>query len=291
MASKMFFGTISEMLKQYNLSNAFPYYITSGEPLSYYPEEAFGLDYYSLAVCLEGSGHILFNNSPEQITKNKIFVSAPGTTIQMKEISTDFTIKQLFYEKDFLLKNIADPFLVERMGFFSQNSFSILEGSEAINQKIINLMLGIEEKMYISGKFKDDYIRTSIFLILLEAGELLSFEQTHEITPKDLFYRFIKLVQENVPEHTHLSFYANQLNLSDKYLIEIVKEASGKTPGQIIDETLLKRAVVLLNSPQLNITDITYQLNFSSVSTFSRFFKKHSGYSPSLFQKKALYKP
>lgn len=282
MPEKQIFDTIAKTLAQYEVASAFPYYITSGKPLSYFPKETFGLDYYTVAVCLGGSAFLELNRKPFQLQSNSVLFAAPSTVIQFKNVSADFQVKLLFFEKNFLLKNVADPFLIERMGFFTNQSANVLDIEEDAVSRLLRVFSIIEEKTQQNSKFKDDFIRTSIFLLLLEAGDLLPDE---EVTSQDLFFKFSELVKKHIPTELQLSFYQEQLHVSDKYLIEKVKKASGKTPHEIIDEMMIKQACVYLNSPLLNITDIAYKLNFSSVSTFSRFFKKQTGISPTNYKK------
>jgi AraC-like DNA-binding protein len=70
-----------------------------------------------------------------------------------------------------------------------------------------------------------------------------------------------------------VQFYAEQLCISNKYLIEIIKKSSGKTPHEVIDEALLKEAYVMLGNPELTISEIAFELQFNSASAFGRFFK------------------
>lgn len=284
--AQVFYDSISEFLNRFEIDSGFPYYITTGNSPAFYPKEAFGLDYYTLGVCLEGSAELELNGEEHLIIENTILVGSPSTVVLFRSYSENYRAKHLFFDKDFLLKNVADPFLVERIGFFKEKSFITFEATEDSVLPVLDLFTSLENRVMSGGKFKDDIIRTTIFLLLLEAAELLPLSSAEPSLPKDLYFRFVNLVQENIPEQTQLAFYQEQLHVSDKYLIELVKESSGKTPHHIIDEMMLKKAFVLLNSPALNITDIAYQLNFSSVSTFSRFFKNQTGFSPSEYQKK-----
>ena len=58
----------------------------------------------------------------------------------------------------------------------------------------------------------------------------------------------------------------------------------GIPPGKLIHERLLLEAKRLLRYSDLPVADIADQLNFEDPSYFSRFFKKHTGFSPSEFR-------
>ena len=81
-----------------------------------------------------------------------------------------------------------------------------------------------------------------------------------------------------------VSFYANQLNITPKYLSEAVKEIMGKTAGELIDEAVIMQAKVLLKTPDLNIGQVATVLNFPDQSFFGKFFKKHVGLSPNQYR-------
>lgn len=126
--------------------------------------------------------------------------------------------------------------------------------------------------------------------MLLETAEIINSEK--ENIPEEafsegnnLFLKFTQLVQSNVIRHKDIQYYADRLFISGKHLIKLVKKASGKTPHEIINESLLKEAFILLNDSELTFTEIAYQLNFSSVSAFGRFFKRYSLLSPSEYRK------
>ncbi|WP_211229762.1 helix-turn-helix domain-containing protein [Olivibacter sitiensis] len=127
--------------------------------------------------------------------------------------------------------------------------------------------------------------------LLLEVASVMDGQRTEtekEIVQdtNNLFYKFTELVQENVTAHQDVQFYADQLFITSKYLISIVKKATGKTPHVIIDEYLLKEAYILLGYPEKTISQIAFDTGFNSPSSFGRFFKKHASISPQEYRKR-----
>jgi YesN/AraC family two-component response regulator len=96
--------------------------------------------------------------------------------------------------------------------------------------------------------------------------------------------RFIELLNIYFKTQRQLSFYADKLNITPPYLSQVIKEVSGKTAGEMIDEVVVIEAKRLLKDPQYNITEVSDQLNFTSASFFGKFFKKHTGKSPSKYR-------
>ncbi|SUJ25841.1 DNA-binding transcriptional regulator AraC [Sphingobacterium spiritivorum] len=283
------YDNIQDTLAFFGVDCNRPYYISTGHHLHHFPNQPFRIDYYSLCICSEGSIHVHIDKKSHQISKDGIMVAAPSTIINFIEASEDFRMKLLFFDKSFLLKNFTDPFILDRMPLFNQQSYQIIQGDNTSGEKWRALLTYLEKKTTETGPLKDEIIRTIIYYLLLQTSEIyLQQDQRAESEVnalKDIYFDFSKLVQSEAKNHKDVNFYAEKLCISNKYLIRIVKEACGKTPHEIIDDALLKEAYMLLSQPSLNISAVAYHLQFSSVATFSRFFKKHSGLSPAQYKK------
>ena len=107
-----------------------------------------------------------------------------------------------------------------------------------------------------------------------EANKPLKREET-------LFKQFIKLVSENHRKERRVDFYAEQLFLSPKHFSTVIKKVSGKTAGQWIDEYVILEAKTLLKYSSMSIQEVAYYMNFPNPSFFGKYFKQHTGMSPS----------
>ena len=101
---------------------------------------------------------------------------------------------------------------------------------------------------------------------------------------EELFRLFLQLLEENYLRERNTGFYASQLCISPKYLSSIIKEQSGKTCAEWIDEYISFNAKTLLKDSTLSIKQISDRLGFPSQSIFGRFFKKKNGVSPKEFR-------
>ena len=100
-----------------------------------------------------------------------------------------------------------------------------------------------------------------------------------------LFHKFMHLIHEHAAQMHQVSFYAEQLCISPRYLNEITLSFSnGKTPKALIDEQLTAELKVLLNNPALSIAEIASLCHFPDSSYLSRFFKKNTGIAPKAFR-------
>ena len=83
----------------------------------------------------------------------------------------------------------------------------------------------------------------------------------------------------------HVGELARSMHLSADYLIRIFSERYGVTPYQYLLSLRLEAAKSLLRSSDLGVEEIAVQTGFSSVYTFSRFFRKQTGRSPTVYRK------
>ena len=79
-----------------------------------------------------------------------------------------------------------------------------------------------------------------------------------------IFERFYESLIESYQSERSVKFYADQLCLTPKHLSGVVKEVSGKTVGEWIDELVILEAKALLNSSSMNIQEIADRLNFAN---------------------------
>ncbi len=267
-----------------------PYYISSGNPIFEYPSNAFRIDYYAICICTAGDIDIQVDNQEYHISTNHILVSAPTTIIRFSQVSPDFRMKLLFFDKAFLLKHIVNPFFIEQLGLFKNSTFTIVSYQDKQIDKLLKLIDYLKEVTLRTTHFTADIIRTIIFNLLLEIADELA-SKDHNTTESgqetnNLFYKFTDLVQRHSNQYKEVQYYADQLFISNKYLIQVVKRASGKTPHEIIDEHVLKEAYVLLGNLEKTISEISYEIGFNSISAFGRFFKKYATLSPSEYRKR-----
>jgi len=279
---------LQDTLSFYNIDCQNSFYISTGESIFKFPEKPFRMDYYAFCICTQGEIDLKINTIKYKISVGSLFCSAPSTIVHFLNATNDFQMQLVFFEKNFLLTNISDPFIIEKMGLFQKDLYSIVNTSKKNTEVLLDIVEKLKEKEINRGVFTQQIIRTLIFYLLLEIAEIIQNTNPNTIAGNDsqinLYLRFNKLIQKNILKQKSVQFYANLLCISNKYLIEVTKKTTGKTPHQILDESLLKEAFVLLGNPELSVSEIAYKLQFNSISAFGRFFKKQTTISPSEYR-------
>ena len=101
---------------------------------------------------------------------------------------------------------------------------------------------------------------------------------------EELYNQFLATVERYHSHYSDVAFYAEQLNVSPRYLGQVTRSTANRSPKTIIDERIMAEIVSLLTSTHNPLKDIAHRLGFSSQAQLSRFFKKHKGLSPTEFQ-------
>ncbi len=102
----------------------------------------------------------------------------------------------------------------------------------------------------------------------------------------DIVRAFNFLVEQHFKTKHSVTEYANLLNKSPKTLSNLFSKISSKTPLQYIQDRKMLEARRLLRHSNLQIQEVAYEIGYDDIQTFSRFFKKKEGVSPSEFKEK-----
>ena len=100
------------------------------------------------------------------------------------------------------------------------------------------------------------------------------------------FMKFMDLLLQNFREQHNVSFYSDRLSLTSKYLSCLMKDISGLSASQWINDYIIIEAKTLLKSSDLNINQIADYLYFPTPSFFSKYFKHHTGLTPKQYRNK-----
>jgi len=150
---------------------------------------------------------------------------------------------------------------------------------------------------YIKGKmrqqthvFYQDTVKLALLMFFTDLGNLYFSKKKYHLTAalsrkEELFSDFQTLLREHCKKQHDVKFYAGKLCITTQYLSSILKEQSGRSASQWIQEALIIEAKGMLKSPRVNVQQVADKLHFPDQSTFGKFFKKHTGISPMAFRK------
>lgn len=151
------------------------------------------------------------------------------------------------------------------------------------------LMIYSEIKKKLSDpdyRFKEEVAKSYIQILLCNFFDRFEQQSDRADEPQprsrkeELFRRFIKLVKDNYLDNRAITFYADKLCVSPKYLSSVVHAISGKYATDWINQYVILEAKSMLRMEETSIKDVSNHLHFANQSFFAKFFKKHTGYTP-----------
>ena len=101
----------------------------------------------------------------------------------------------------------------------------------------------------------------------------------------DAYYRENKAGELGLPT---VYYMADKLNVSSRYLSDLLKQETGKTALELIHMHLIKEAKNLLKENRMIISEISFSLGFENANYFARLFKKEVGIPPNVFRENNL---
>ncbi|WP_166921099.1 AraC family transcriptional regulator [Flavobacterium poyangense] len=149
----------------------------------------------------------------------------------------------------------------------------------------------ILEKIYLADNKQEPEVLKKIRLHLLAQSLLLELldhinpEKTEPDTAR--LDKLVHYINENLAYDISIEMLAKEVNLSESRFKSLFKELTGFTPMDYIQRERVKIATERIKSePELSLTKLAYDLNFSSPQYFYTVFKKYTGNSPGLLKSK-----
>ncbi|NIJ46398.1 AraC-like DNA-binding protein [Wenyingzhuangia heitensis] len=255
----------------------------------------FRSDNFSIMLLLSGSFTLQLNLISHTLVKNEAIIVKPQTVMHILKMYPRLSLICISFTVDFILKNGFKKEDFDAFEFFTANNIPKIKLTEEEMDSAVSTAEILERNKRFSLEdipYKEELIQSSFKFLLYHFASL--YRKTYPnlganlSRQEDLGLRFVNLLNENLKQERTVQFYADVLCVTPGYLSKVLKEVTGKTANQLIDEAVLLEAKILLNTPSLSIAEITEELHFSNASFFGKFFKKHTGHSPSAFRK--IYK-
>ncbi len=238
-------------------------------------------------VCLEPEGKIVVDMQTISIRRGSIVILLPYSVIQLADISDNTRITLIATGMGFLEKlALSQPVenYVEKI-----REMPCLQLTETQLEQAKKIYLFVE-KLYkeATGPLKQEIRSSLLTLLALEIVTLFAENQetgSPRLSRQDQVFRnFTISLAKNVSRHRTVEFYANAACLTPKYFSTVIKKRSGKLPMDWITERTIVLIKYLLHNSDKSIQEISNDLNFPNQSFFTRYFKSHTGFTPTAFR-------
>lgn len=263
-------------------------FVVGDTDLRYFEEHSCRTEGGAILFCRRGSATVTVDQLRDRVTRDTLLLLLPGSILHLNERTDDFRVRfcafslELFSEAAYRL----DPSF-----FHILHEHAIIRLPDRIIEGVRNWFQMASYTYRDRGNiFRNTIIRNRLQNDLLEA-----FDKTQRFAPDvhsqtgttrqaDLFQRFVALVHEHCTEQREVAFYADRLCISTRYLSTIIRSVAHSTAKEFIDRSVVLEIKMLLGSTELSVQEIAYRLHFPDQSYLGRFFKKHTGVSPTEFR-------
>lgn len=243
-------------------------------------DTAVRIRYAIIIYCTSGNAVIHVNLVSCSLTAGDSMMMLPGGMLMLERSSPDFSVRYLCFSEE-IFHDVSFRFEPYFFHYLSQNPRI---GSEDV---LVSHMLDMADCIYGDrlNILRSEMIRNVVRAYLCDVYDkkyrfFMSDDAFTGERRLEVFKKFMSLVHRHCEKRRDVSFYSDQLCISDKYLTEISKSVFGKSAKRLIDEVLVRKMKYDLLFTAMTLRQISMKYSFPDQSYFGRFFKKETGYSP-----------
>ncbi len=263
-------------------------FVVGKSALPYYHNRPRRLLGGAILLCLEGEAEAIVDLQNFPIKAHTQIILMPRTIFMLTNVSPDF---QLYYFafSDELFEETTYRMDIEFFHFLKEHPVYHHSPETAHG---VDIWLQLSTYLYEDREhlFRHTIIRNRLQNVFLEMYDKMKRDHGSIVLDAasgrqlEIFHRFIALVHDYATTQRDVSFYADKLCVSTRYLSAITRHVAHASVKQIIDRMVVMEIRMLLQSTDLSVQEIADRLSFTDQSYLGRYFKKHTGESPSAYR-------
>ena len=251
------------------------------------------LNFHAIFLVTKGEGVHSFGVQEHYVKENMLCFIGPDMINSWRAENNEHQGIFCSFSETFFYSGRDNKYFLSELPFFKINGDPVLHLTNEQTQYYLSLFNLMYEEFHERNDYGDDVIRSYLQLILHKAKSQFHTGQCHVDKTDhaglsllkrftDLFMSDFKSINLGNPiELKKISGYARELGVSQNHLNDTIKHITGKSAGQLIKSQLLNQATMCLKHSEKSISEIAYKLGFEDPSYFARYYKKHTGQSPS----------
>jgi AraC-like DNA-binding protein len=255
-------------------------------------EQGIILDFYKISFKTHFSGKLRYGHGFYDFEEGGMSFVAPGQILKMQDEEADYSGMSLHIHPDFIRPYTLNT-NIKKYGFFSYSAAEALYLSEKEKETILAVFANIQDELNQRiDTFSQDVIISQLELLLNYSNR---FYNRQFITRKAInndvlsklenlliaYFNTEKPLENGVPT---VQFVADELQLSTRYLSDLLRSISGQNTQQFIHDKLIEKAKEYIAKGTLSVSEIAYKLGFEHPQSFNKLFKKKTNISPIAFQ-------
>ena len=248
---------------------------------------------YTTMLCTDGTCSVLLNQRELHIKKNDLLFFGPNDKIEDVDKSEDLSMRGFYLTEEFFkeLSNIPIGLINAHVYIAEHPLLNICDRAAEVFIQYHDL---IRSKLNVDTPMKHHKLITDLLMeaFIYEFHDML--EDTIEVRPvyftsgDNLFKEFLNLVMSTYPKPRSVAWYAEQMNVTPKYLSSVTKTQGGETASTIITRYVVEDIKRNLMRPEKSIKQIVCELDFPSISFFGKYVKKNLGMSPKYYREQII---
>lgn len=253
------------------------------------------IDYGMIVLCREGEADLRVNFTEWRMKPGSVITLFPNDVVSITSKSEKFKAETLRYAASLLREaslqlehTVYSELKTDRCRTESATLTSIVSNMMAL------LRLYFEQEGCIC---LDQLVMLQLKAFFLGFYDYLyrnpSERKAESESPrtKELFNQFMRELEHRYRESRDVSYYAELLHISPKYLNMVTQRMTSHTIKTIINQYVVLQIKQSLTTEEKSIKQIAWEYHFSDLSFFCRYFKQHTGMTPQQFRKRELRSP
>ena len=239
-------------------------------------------------VCLQGEGFFTYDGRPFHVKKHDAVIINAPQQVRVVGQSEDLRVEVLAAPHDFFSNQLpTNNYGIG--GSISLYDNPVIPLSEEDSETLVRDIHHIRDRIADTGHL---FYRELIGGLALPLIYDLFYFHAKNRTPIFATDRSMYVVKELMAllesgrskKYREVAYYAEQLNVTVKYLSNTVKRQTGKSVTYYINRYTVPMIKEYLENSMLSIVQIAEEMNFTTLSYFSRYVTKHLGMSPKAYR-------
>lgn len=254
------------------------------------PKEDRRMECIFVGMFLSGEGSYTIGTVEHHVQANDVIVVGEGMVLGDIKVRKELVGVGFLVSHDFLYNVIREVRDVSNLFVFTRENPVLHLTIEEVSMfkeyySLLKLKIGDQAHSFRSQVVSA--ILAAMIYDLCNATDRVRVNTCHRHSrSQEVFAGFVKLVEQNFRHERHVAWYSEQLNVSPKTLLEMVKRVSQRTPNEWLDIYTTLEIRLLLKNTTLSVKEIADKLHFGTQSSLGKFFKEHVGISPSNYRRR-----
>jgi len=252
----------------------------------------FSLDFYKISFKTSFNGKVKYGHGYYDFEEGGLAFLAPNQIVTMSDDANDYEGYSLFFHPD-MIRNYQLGNTIQNYGFFSYSISEALHLSEKEKIDISLLFQAISKELDNNiDHFSQDVLVSQIELLLNYSNRFYNRQFiTRKLIHNDLIGRMNIFLSDRFDQQKtsltglpSVQEVSDHLQVSPRYLTDMLKSLTGQNAQQHIHNQLVERAKNRLTNTTLTIAEIAYNLGFEHPQSFNKLFKQKTNISPLEFR-------